>query len=33
LQLVGRHGDEATVLRAGHAFEQVTEWHRRKPTV
>ncbi len=33
LQIVGRHGDEATVLRAGHAFEQATDWHRRRPTV
>jgi amidase len=29
LQLVGRHGEEATVLRAGHAYEQATDWHRR----
>ena len=29
LQLVGRHGEEATVLRAGHATEQATDWHRR----
>jgi amidase len=33
LQIVGRHGDEATVVRAGHAFEQTTDWHRRRPTV
>jgi len=33
LQIVGRHGDEATILRAGHAFEQATDWHRRRPTV
>jgi len=31
LQLAGRPFDEATVLRAGHAFEQATEWHRRRP--
>ncbi len=29
LQLVGRHGEEATVLRGGHAYEQATDWHRR----
>jgi amidase len=29
LQIVGRHGEEATVLRAGHAYEQATDWHRR----
>jgi aspartyl-tRNA(Asn)/glutamyl-tRNA(Gln) amidotransferase subunit A len=30
LQLVGRPFDESTVLRAGHAYEQATEWHARK---
>lgn len=30
-QLVGRHFEEAVVLRAGHAFQQVTPWHRRRP--
>jgi aspartyl-tRNA(Asn)/glutamyl-tRNA(Gln) amidotransferase subunit A len=33
LQLAGRPFDEATVLRAGHAYEQATEWHRRRPVV
>jgi aspartyl-tRNA(Asn)/glutamyl-tRNA(Gln) amidotransferase subunit A len=32
-QLVGRPFDEATVLRAGHAYEQATEWHRRRPVL
>ncbi|MGD9763494.1 MAG: Asp-tRNA(Asn)/Glu-tRNA(Gln) amidotransferase subunit GatA [Candidatus Binatia bacterium] len=31
LQLVGKPLDEATVLRAAHAYEQSTEWHRRSP--
>ena len=31
LQLSGRPFDEATVLRAGHAYEQATDWHRRRP--
>ena len=31
LQLAGRPFDEATVLRAGHAYEQATEWHSRRP--
>jgi len=31
LQLVGRAFDEATLLRVGHAYEQATEWHRRRP--
>src|SRR5262245_50786712 len=30
LQLAGRPFDEATVLRAGHAYEQATEWHTRR---
>ena len=33
LQLVGRPLDEATVLRAGHAYEQATEWHKKNPTL
>lgn len=32
-QLVGRHFDEALLLRAGHAFQQITEWHRRHPAL
>ena len=31
LQLMGRRFDEATLLRVGHAFEQATEWHHRRP--
>jgi amidase len=31
LQIVGRHLDEATVLRAGHAFEQATRYGERRP--
>jgi aspartyl-tRNA(Asn)/glutamyl-tRNA(Gln) amidotransferase subunit A len=30
LQLIGKPFDEETILRAGHAFEQATEWHKRK---
>lgn len=30
-QLIGRHLDEATILRAGHAFQRETDWHRRRP--
>ena len=33
LQLTGRPFDEATVLRAGHAYKQATDWHRRRPPV
>jgi len=32
-QLVGRHLDEALVLRAGDAFQQATRWHARRPGV
>jgi amidase len=31
-QLVGRHLDEALLVRTGHAYQQVTDWHRRHPT-
>ncbi|MCH7999468.1 MAG: amidase, partial [Chloroflexi bacterium] len=31
LQLVGRWWDEATVLRAAHAYQQATDWHTRTP--
>jgi aspartyl-tRNA(Asn)/glutamyl-tRNA(Gln) amidotransferase subunit A len=31
LQLAGRWWDEATVLRAAHAYERATEWHLRRP--
>ncbi|QEM69592.1 Asp-tRNA(Asn)/Glu-tRNA(Gln) amidotransferase subunit GatA [Geobacter sp. FeAm09] len=33
LQLIGRPFDEETILRAGHAFEQATEWHTRKAEI
>jgi aspartyl-tRNA(Asn)/glutamyl-tRNA(Gln) amidotransferase subunit A len=33
LQLLGKAFDEATVLRAGHAYEQATEWHTRRPAL
>ncbi|MBX3027398.1 amidase [bacterium] len=31
LQLVGPHGGEALLCRLGHAYEQATDWHRRRP--
>ncbi len=31
LQLAGRWFDEATVLRAAHAYESTTDWHSRPP--
>jgi aspartyl-tRNA(Asn)/glutamyl-tRNA(Gln) amidotransferase subunit A len=33
LQLAGRPFDEATVLQVGHAYEQATGWHTRRPPV
>ncbi len=33
MQVVGRPFEEATVLRIGHAYEQATEWHTRRPAV
>jgi aspartyl-tRNA(Asn)/glutamyl-tRNA(Gln) amidotransferase subunit A len=31
LQLIGRHFDEATVLRAAYAHEQQSGWGQRRP--
>ncbi|MBI3618899.1 Asp-tRNA(Asn)/Glu-tRNA(Gln) amidotransferase subunit GatA [Candidatus Peregrinibacteria bacterium] len=31
LQIMGKQWDEATILRAAHAYEQATQWHRKKP--
>ena len=31
LQIIGRRFEDATVLRVGHAYEQSTDWHRRRP--
>jgi aspartyl-tRNA(Asn)/glutamyl-tRNA(Gln) amidotransferase subunit A len=33
LQIIGRRFDDATVLRVGHAYEQATDWHRRRPPI
>jgi aspartyl-tRNA(Asn)/glutamyl-tRNA(Gln) amidotransferase subunit A len=30
LQLIGNLLDESTVLRAAHAYEQATEWHKQR---
>ena len=32
-QIVGRPFDEATVLRAAHLYQGVTEWHKRHPVL
>ena len=31
LQLIGKPLDEATLLQTAHAYEQSTEWHKRRP--
>ncbi len=31
LQIIGRHGDEGSVMQAAYAYEQSTEWHKRRP--
>jgi aspartyl-tRNA(Asn)/glutamyl-tRNA(Gln) amidotransferase subunit A len=31
MQIIGRHFDEATILRLAHHYEQTTEWHNKKP--
>ncbi len=33
LQIIGKHFDEATVLRLGYAYEQATAWHTRRPAI
>ena len=33
LQIVARPWAEAALLRAGAAYEQATEWHRRTPAL
>ena len=33
MQLLARPHDDATALRAGHSFQQATEWHKRAPAV
>lgn len=31
MQVIGRPFDEATILRVGHAYQQATDWHTRRP--
>jgi len=31
LQLIGQYFDEATLLNAAHRYQQVTDWHTRRP--
>ena len=31
MQLIGKPFDEGTLFKVGHAYEQATEWHKKKP--
>ena len=31
LQILGKPFDESTVLRAAHAYQEATDWHKRRP--
>ncbi len=31
MQLIARHGAESLLFQVGHAYQQVTDWHRRHP--
>src|SRR5262245_28554252 len=31
MQIIGKHFDEATILKVAHRYEQETEWHKMKP--
>jgi aspartyl-tRNA(Asn)/glutamyl-tRNA(Gln) amidotransferase subunit A len=33
LQITGKHFDEENVLKTAYAYEQSTEWHKRRPTL
>jgi aspartyl-tRNA(Asn)/glutamyl-tRNA(Gln) amidotransferase subunit A len=32
MQLIARHGEEALLFQVGHAYQQVTEWHKMRGT-
>ncbi|MGH7828858.1 MAG: amidase family protein, partial [Candidatus Binatia bacterium] len=33
MQIIGKHFDEATILRVAFAYEQATDWHKRNPGI
>ena len=33
MQITGRAGDDATVLRLAHAYERATDWHKHEPAL
>ena len=33
MQLIGKHLDEQTLFQVGHAYQQVTDWHKQLPMI
>lgn len=33
MQLIGKHLDESLLFQVGYAYEQATEWHKRRPQI
>jgi aspartyl-tRNA(Asn)/glutamyl-tRNA(Gln) amidotransferase subunit A len=33
MQLIGKHLDEETLFQVGHAYQQVTDWHKQLPSL
>jgi len=33
MQLIGKHLDEQTIFQVGHAYQQVTDWHKQLPLI
>ena len=33
LQIMGRPMEEETVFRLGHAYQEATDWHTRRPPI
>lgn len=33
MQLIGKHLDESTLFQVAHAYQQVTDWHKKQPSL
>ena len=33
LQIIGRPGEDSTVLNVGYAYQEATDWHKRRPVI
>ena len=33
LQIIGKHFDEESILKIAYAYERITEWHLRRPSI